>query len=217
MRFLLGLALGALLALLLAGRLDGRSTAALEARWQSLLREVGTRLFPSPAATPASSPDEIPGSGAGGRASAPAEQTLPALAAPRREPELMPGTAPPMQNEPATLEALLAFPLGPAATAPEAGAEPPSPEAQDSGATAGGGRSPVWVPFHSERSARGFARHLSEHLEHPFDVRRQGPGRYQVQFQWQDPAERDALLAAMVDSTALSPGAGAELAREAGP
>jgi len=219
MRFLLGLVLGALLALLLAGRLDGRAAAVLETHWQSLLRDVGTRLFPTPGATPGATPDLSSGGDAGGHAGAPAERPMAPLAAPGREAEPAPGTAPrppSPRNEPATLEALLASRPVPAA-APGAAAAPPWPEAQDSAADPSGGRSPVWVPFHSERSARGFARHLSEQLEHPFDVRRQGPGRYQVQFQWQDPAERDALLAAIVDSTALSPGAGVELAREAGP
>jgi len=220
MRFLLGLVLGALLALLLAGRLDGRAAAALDAHWQSLLRDVGTRLFPAPAASASATPDLGPGGDAGGRDDTPAERPMASLAAPGREAEPVPGTAPlpdAGEDEPATLEALLASPPAPAAGAPGAGAEPSSPEGQLGGATFSGGRSPVWVPFHSERSARGFARHLSEHLAHPFDVRRQGPGRYQVQFQWQDPAERDALLAAIVDSTALSPGAGGNLPREAGP
>jgi len=56
-------------------------------------------------------------------------------------------------------------------------------------------RERVWTPFHSERSARGFARRLTDELDHPFTVERRGPGEYQVVFGYADPAERDALLA----------------------
>ena len=38
----------------------------------------------------------------------------------------------------------------------------------------------VWIPFHSEASARGFARRLSQELAYPFEVQRLGPGAYQV-------------------------------------
>lgn len=53
----------------------------------------------------------------------------------------------------------------------------------------------VWIPFHSERSAAGFAQRLSRALEHPFDVRREGPGRYQVVFPYEDATRRDEVLA----------------------
>lgn len=53
----------------------------------------------------------------------------------------------------------------------------------------------VWVPFHSEMSASGFAARLSDSLDHPFRVERRGPGRYQVVFRYHDEPERQALLA----------------------
>ena len=56
------------------------------------------------------------------------------------------------------------------------------------------GSQTVWVPFHSQMSAAGFAARLSESLGHPFDVERRGPGRYQVVFAYGDETERSALL-----------------------
>jgi len=61
----------------------------------------------------------------------------------------------------------------------------------------------VWSPFHSERSARGFARRLSDQFQHPFSVERIGPGAYQVVFSYTDTAERDALLAEIQEGTGL--------------
>jgi hypothetical protein len=59
----------------------------------------------------------------------------------------------------------------------------------------------VWSPFHSERSAKGFARRLSDQFQYPFSVERIGPGAYQVVFSYTDPAERDALLAEIAEVT----------------
>ncbi len=53
---------------------------------------------------------------------------------------------------------------------------------------------PVWVSFHSQISAEGFARQLSDQFQHPFAVARQGPGDYQVVFDYGSIDERDALL-----------------------
>ena len=53
---------------------------------------------------------------------------------------------------------------------------------------------PVWVSFHSQMSAEGFARQLSDQFHHPFAVARQGPGDYQVVFDYGSIDERDALL-----------------------
>ena len=63
----------------------------------------------------------------------------------------------------------------------------------------------VWIPFHSERSAAGFAQRLSRALEHPFDVRREGPGRYQVVFPYDDAAARDEVLARVAMITGTQP------------
>ena len=82
-----------------------------------------------------------------------------------------------------------AAPPVPAPPTPAAEAPAHGPDA------AGGSRSQtVWVPFHSQMSAAGFAARLSESLGHPFDVERRGPGRYQVVFAYADEAERASLL-----------------------
>lgn len=59
----------------------------------------------------------------------------------------------------------------------------------------------VWVPFHSERSANGFADTLSRHFEYPFSVRRNGPGAYQVTFSYADLAQRENLLLDIAELT----------------
>lgn len=63
---------------------------------------------------------------------------------------------------------------------------------------------PVWVPFHSQMSASGFAERLSDSLDHPFRVERRGPGRYQVVFPYRDEPQRLALLAQAAELTGLS-------------
>lgn len=80
-------------------------------------------------------------------------------------------------------------PGSPETAAPRRGAEEPSVDPVDGTAS-----QTVWVPFHSQMSAAGFASRLSESLGHPFDVERQGPGRYQVVFAYADETERAALL-----------------------
>ncbi|MEE4360997.1 MAG: hypothetical protein V2I63_05665 [Pseudomonadales bacterium] len=55
----------------------------------------------------------------------------------------------------------------------------------------------VWTPFHSERSASGFAARLATSLDHPFEVVRRGPGRYEVAFAYREEAERRRLLEAV--------------------
>ncbi len=59
----------------------------------------------------------------------------------------------------------------------------------------------VWVPFHSQMSAEGFADRLSRELEYPFRVQRQGPGNYQVVFDAESGSEREALLARIAEVT----------------
>ncbi|MEQ8858023.1 MAG: hypothetical protein RIC56_05200 [Pseudomonadales bacterium] len=70
-------------------------------------------------------------------------------------------------------------------------------------ALSGGGSQPVWVPFHSRMSASGFAEQLSASLDHPFQVERRGPGRYQVVFGYRDEPQRQALLAQAAELTGL--------------
>jgi len=62
-------------------------------------------------------------------------------------------------------------------------------------------RASVWIPFHSERSAAGFAQRLTRALQRPFGVERQGAGRYQVVFAYADQAERDEVFARVAQIT----------------
>jgi hypothetical protein len=87
------------------------------------------------------------------------------------------------------------------ATDPEPAAAAPAPspvETPPSVAT-------VWIPFRSEMSATGFAERLGRALDHPFDVRREGPGAYQVVFPYDDAREREALLEQVAAVTGARP------------
>lgn len=70
---------------------------------------------------------------------------------------------------------------------------------------AAAGVQPVWVPFRSERSAAGFAERLEARLEHPFEVRRRGPGVYEVAFAYAGEAERTQLLERVRAATGAAP------------
>jgi hypothetical protein len=52
----------------------------------------------------------------------------------------------------------------------------------------------VWQAFRSEMSARGFARHLQENLDHRLEVQKAAPGQYLVGFRYESAAERDQVL-----------------------
>lgn len=87
--------------------------------------------------------------------------------------------------------------LGPPPTASEPGGDPAETDAVPSrqGEMVGpASRMPVWVPFHSEVSANGFARNLSTRAEHPFTVSKEGPGAYQVYFVFADEIERRTVM-----------------------
>jgi hypothetical protein len=79
----------------------------------------------------------------------------------------------------------------------------PTPPLADPEAPGFADTAQVWTPFHSEVSARGFANRLSEQIEHPFAVERQGPGAYQVVFRYSSPGERDVVLAEVSALTGL--------------
>jgi hypothetical protein len=67
------------------------------------------------------------------------------------------------------------------------------------------GMQAVWVPFRSERSATGFAERLAARLDHPFEVRRRGPGVYEVAFAYGGEAERAQLLERVRAATGAAP------------
>ncbi len=60
---------------------------------------------------------------------------------------------------------------------------------------------PVWVPFHSQMSAEGFATRLSRALNHEFRVVRQGAGAYQVVFDAADADEQALIMAQVTEIT----------------
>lgn len=194
MRFLIGLISGAVLMLLLAQLL-----AAPEGRW----RERGMALLDTAvtagrevlSAAPAEAPDpaaeqvttEETAPSPEGLQEEPQEE-LAGLEDPASQPIPRPPDPFPLVSEEDTqriVEEVFESPHQPA----EAVAETRSQV--------------VWVAFHSEMSADGFARRLSAALDHEFDVERRGPGRYEVVFDYRDEPERDAVLSEAAQVTGL--------------
>ena len=66
------------------------------------------------------------------------------------------------------------------------------------------GWTPIWQPFLSELSARGFAHRLSRLTDFDYRVSRLGAGRYQVELAYDSAEERNALLARIESITGLS-------------
>lgn len=117
-----------------------------------------------------------------------------AVPVPEREPDAEPEPAPrseqvlPELPEAVTVDLLAAAEsAAPSADGPAAGVQP------------------VWVPFHSERSATGFAERLEARLDHPFEVRRRGPGVYEVAFAYAGEAQRAELLERVRAATGATP------------
>ncbi|MEM6707430.1 MAG: hypothetical protein AAF648_01465 [Pseudomonadota bacterium] len=83
----------------------------------------------------------------------------------------------------------------------ERGEAPAAPTATASGdgAMSAVNEVSVWTPFHSEASARGFARRLSTQLGYPFSVTKVAAAEYHVVFAYADDAQR-ALLEQQVTS-----------------
>lgn len=79
----------------------------------------------------------------------------------------------------------------------------PEPEPQ---VLAEGGFQVAWVPFRSEISARGFAASLEANVAHAFDVKKTGPGRYEVGFAFADAGERADVLSRVEALTGYLPG-----------
>ena len=93
-----------------------------------------------------------------------------------------------------TVEAVAISPGSDPALAAMNGNAQPVPRATSDGIRAEVKQAPVWIPFHSEKSASGFAERLALEVGHGFDVNKQGPRRYQVVFAYADDVERDAVL-----------------------
>lgn len=212
MRFLLGLVVGAgiVLALAPAGPLTAHPVLAraLALPEQTLLAarralapsqpeaQKRSQAQPDGQALEAAQPDT-----ADTTQSAAAESLL--LAPIPRPPDPLTAEQPAHPSEPERREAEPAngpeqVMAAPAVPEPEPAAGPAQPTAPLASASA-----PVWVPFHSEMSASGFAGRLSRSLDHPFRVERRGPGRYQVVFAYRDDAQRRSLLRDAAELTGL--------------
>ena len=61
----------------------------------------------------------------------------------------------------------------------------------------------VWSPFRSEWAANGFARRLALATDVPVEVVNEGPGNYQVVFNYRDDGERQALVERIETITGL--------------
>jgi len=206
MRFVIGLIFGGGLILLAAQQPDGRWLREAPAWLDRLADAAGNALAPPPR-PPGEAVEGVDDRAA--RAGNGAAEVEAAARSAGVEPAQLPIPRPPDPPAPAAAHedvqrlGILAQPGGANGADAEGLADAePGATAEDASApavpaTGGGddaGRARVWVPFHSQRSADGFAERLSESLNHPFRVERQGPGRYQVVFGYAGEAERLALL-----------------------
>ena len=222
MRFLLGIFVGAGATLLVATAIDAPTSpvlAELRQVWERLITVTGNTLFrsdgtaaagrqPSAGTSPARQPAGLSAAATNHGTAVPAgrESGKPAL-----EPAGGPGASQ-SETAPAADANRLAQQTEPSAvgTVPDDGAHsfalastPGTPAAGPDGdrtvtVTA---TQAVWVPFHSEMSARGFARRLAEQFGHPFSVEREGPGAYNVVFSYDHPEQREQMLADVKEVT----------------
>lgn len=216
MRFLIGILTGTVLTLFIATAVDAptqttlnKATDALSALWQTLIERTSDSLFTPPgAAAEADSP--VPDLLARADTPAPAARaSLPTGHLGAAEPAV--ALAPPEELPPPPPVRVRIAPDAPLREQPQPATEVPltatnpppveenpfSAEPADSDGYATG----VWTPFHSQRSAQGFAARLSRVLDHDFRVERQGAGAYQVVFDVTSPDERDALLIEIAEIT----------------
>lgn len=191
MRFLFGLFLGAVLTLFVATAFDAPTHALVDkgkASWQDFLLATGDALFEFPELKEVT-PDENVAAGEAPHVGATPGADIPSMTpaptpemaiekAPDTTPVVTPVMTPVMDGrdmeadtdvhvsveEPRDLQTLLAA------------------------------EQTVWVPFRSQMSAQGFAKRLTGQLDHPFAVNREGPGRYQVSFDYESESQRLDVL-----------------------
>ncbi len=94
--------------------------------------------------------------------------------------------------EPEAIPAAFAVATPPRATDRDDRPEPASIETRSMD-LAPARRAAAWTPFHSRASARGFARHLNEKTGVDFTIVKEGPGHYEVVFEYTNDAERLAI------------------------
>jgi hypothetical protein len=227
MRFLFGILTGAALTLLVATATDAPTSPVIEQLrgiWQQLISSTGEQLFRHSTAS------DVTTSQLENLARSRIEQSPPAEPSPEREQRARSETdqaavpaQPSAANSNAASEHADAILMAPQPTS----MSPPAIESQLTQTTSSPVSSPtrgeslpaseqlagveslpaseqlaaVWAPFHSERSATGFARGLSRHFEYPFSVRRSGPGAYQVIFPYDSPDQRENMLMEIAELT----------------
>lgn len=201
MRFLIGIFTGAVVTLLVATAMDAPTHPILNnARdlaatgWDRLIHTTSSTLFDPAVEASADDPGSDP---AAGNPQMPADTAAPA--APAKETSALPASDADAQDASAALEPTPALPP------PEPIAAPPSSEFWVQSALALEQRDhadqPVWVPFHSQMSAEGFATRLSQTLDHEFRVVRQGAGAYQVVFDAANADQRALIMAQVTEIT----------------
>jgi hypothetical protein len=231
MRFLFGIFIGAALTMLIATATDAPTYPILGKAaqlWEQLIDGTSNRLFQPPTQLSANSPadlrvDKEP-SAADKEPSAAYKEPSAADKEPSaayKEPSsayLDPAT--PLVNEDPAITVPQVLPETPASrgivadtvpteseSAPESTMMPLLPD-ENVAVTAGDDASAsldnvahVWVPFRSEKSANGFASSLSRHFAYPFSVHRDGPGAYQVTFNYADTEQRESMLLNIAELT----------------
>lgn len=227
MRFVLGLASGVVLALLVAALLTPVAAENSQGMAPTDAAEVGAEVLPQPTAPALVEHGEAPAAAAPATLS---EQVFPEPAVPEQllpverlseltVPELtlpeqgLPVAAPVATTAPSIAQPPPAAVPGPTAAEPGSAQTPvavstPSESAEPTPATAPGipsGQLSVWRPFHSEASAEGFARRLSSQLGYPFTVLRVAAAEYHVVFDYADASERDLLQQQIATLTGRQP------------
>ena len=197
MRFLIGIFTGAVVTLLVATAMDAPTHPILNnakdlaaSGWDELISATSSTLFeqtgeqPPPTTGPEIPADELE------QPTEEAASVLDDLPLPLLEP---------MPEQPSVFEPAPALPP------PEPVAESPPSEFWVETALASARREhasqPVWVPFHSQMSAEGFATRLSQAIDHEFRVVRQSAGAYQVVFDAADADEQALIMAQITEIT----------------
>lgn len=208
MRFLFGIFIGGALTMLIATATDAPTYPILGKAaqlWEQLIDGTSNRLFQPPTQLSATSPTALR---VGEEPSAtyiePSAAYLdPASPLVNEDPAI---TFPQVLPETPASPGIVAETV-PAESAPESTMMPLLPDenvaviAGDDASASLDNVAHVWVPFRSEKSANGFATSLSRHFAYPFSVHRDGPGAYQVTFNYADTEQRESMLLNIAELT----------------
>jgi hypothetical protein len=203
MRFFFGLIIGAVVTLFVATAFNVPTHVLADkgmTSWNDFLLSTGNALFEFPKA-PAAAPEAAVAD------QAPADEADEGFYVDIAADEDVVASPPDMpvalMSEPRDLDTLLeaeGLPLQPEPQDPEPAVAVQTPAMDFDPST-----QTVWVPFRSQLSATGFASRLTGKLDHPFEVSREGPGRYQVIFSYANELERLAVLDQVQSVTGQDP------------